>query len=95
LCVTFKKALHAGSRVVNAVNGVSLELGEGESVGLVGESGSGKTAVSRMIVGLESVTGGEISIAGLQASKWHALLRRDRRLLRSTVQIVFQDPTRA
>jgi peptide/nickel transport system ATP-binding protein len=87
-----KKVFHAGSRVVNAVDGVSLEVGEGESVGLVGESGSGKTTVSRLLVGLETATAGEVSIAGLQASNWDALPRRDRRRLRSTVQIVFQDP---
>jgi peptide/nickel transport system ATP-binding protein len=87
-----RKVFRNGSRMVAAVDGVSLEVGEGESVGLVGESGSGKTTISRMLVGLEKATEGQISIAGLQVGDWHALSRRDQRRLRGVVQIVFQDP---
>jgi peptide/nickel transport system ATP-binding protein len=87
-----RKIFQTGKRTVTAVDGVSLEVGEGESVGLVGESGSGKTTISRMLVGLENATGGEISVAGIPAHSWHDLSRRERRQLRSTVQIVFQDP---
>jgi peptide/nickel transport system ATP-binding protein len=87
-----RKLFHTGSRTVTAVDGASLEVGEGESVGLVGESGSGKTTISRMLVGLEAASGGEITIDGIAADNWQSLSRRDRRRLRSTVQIVFQDP---
>jgi peptide/nickel transport system ATP-binding protein len=87
-----RKVFQTGTRTVTAVDGVSLEVGEAESVGLVGESGSGKTTVSRMLVGLETPTSGEITIGGIEAADWHSLPRRDRRRLRGTVQIVFQDP---
>jgi oligopeptide/dipeptide ABC transporter ATP-binding protein len=87
-----RKVFHTGSRAVTALDGVSLEVREGESVGLVGESGSGKTTISRLLVGLETASGGEITIAGIEATTWRDLTRRDRRQLRGTVQIVFQDP---
>jgi peptide/nickel transport system ATP-binding protein len=87
-----RKVFHTGTRSVSAVDGASLEVGDGESVGLVGESGSGKSTLARMLVGLESASGGEITIAGVPAHNWHDLSRSARRQLRSTVQIVFQDP---
>ena len=67
-------------------------MGANESVGLVGESGSGKTTLARMLVGLEHPTSGEITIDRIRASNWAALSGTERRKLRSTVQIVFQDP---
>jgi peptide/nickel transport system ATP-binding protein len=87
-----RKIFQTGTRTVTAVDGVSLEVGEGESVGLVGESGSGKTTIARMFVGLENATDGQISISGIPAHNWRNLSRAERRQLRSTVQIVFQDP---
>ena len=86
------KVFHQGSRTVSAVNGVSIEVGAGESVGIVGESGSGKTTLARMLAGLEHVTSGQITIDGIAAGDWSRLSGRDRRRLRGTVQIVFQDP---
>ncbi len=77
---------------VHALRGVSLEIGRGESVGLVGESGSGKTTLGRCLVGLETPTSGSIEIDGLDASDYARLKPDDRRQLRRTVQIVFQDP---
>jgi peptide/nickel transport system ATP-binding protein len=77
---------------VTALAGVSIEVGAGESVGLVGESGSGKTTLARMLAGLEHPTSGEITIDGIAASDWSRLGGKDRRRLRGTVQIVFQDP---
>jgi peptide/nickel transport system ATP-binding protein len=75
-----------------ALSGVSLEVGLEESVGLVGESGSGKTTLARCLVGLEAATGGEIAIDGIRATDYGGLRRADRRQLRGTVQMIFQDP---
>jgi peptide/nickel transport system ATP-binding protein len=79
-------------RVVTAVNRVSIEVGENESVGLVGESGSGKTTLARVLVGLEQLTEGRLVIGGVSVTDWSKLSRADARRVRSTVQVVFQDP---
>ncbi len=74
---------------VHAVDGVSLTVGEKETVGIVGESGCGKTTFGRSIMRLVEPTSGSVKFRGeeiLTASK-------DRmRELRSELQIVFQDP---
>jgi peptide/nickel transport system ATP-binding protein/oligopeptide transport system ATP-binding protein len=74
---------------IAAVDGVSFAVRKGEVLGIVGESGSGKTTVGRMIIGLETASGGEVSLNGrdiLGANK-HSL-----RELRLKVRMVFQDP---
>ena len=81
-----------GSELVAALAGVSLEVGENESVGLVGESGSGKTTLARCLVGLESPTGGRITIDGIPGSDYSSLRESDRTRLRRTIQMIFQDP---
>jgi peptide/nickel transport system ATP-binding protein len=86
------KIFRNGTRTVAALDGVSIDVGAGESVGLVGESGSGKTTLARLLVGLDQATSGQITIDGIAASDWTTLSGRDRRKLRSTLQIVFQDP---
>lgn len=88
----FETAGKDTKRAVTAVSGVSLEIGANETVGLVGESGSGKTTIARCLVGLETSTSGEITIDGVAASDYDALTGSDRKHLRETVQIVFQDP---
>jgi peptide/nickel transport system ATP-binding protein len=75
-----------------ALRGVSLELWEGESVGLVGESGSGKTTLARCLVGLERPSSGQILVGTMNASERDRLSTADRRRLLSTVQMIFQDP---
>jgi peptide/nickel transport system ATP-binding protein len=84
----------AGQRggVVRALDGVSITVGVNESVGIVGESGSGKTTLGRCLVGLEDPTSGTIDIDGIDATHYSKLTRAERARLRSTVQIVFQDP---
>lgn len=81
-----------GHQRVVALDGVSLQIGEDESVGLVGESGSGKTTIGRALVGLETATSGTIHLAGVDASVYSRASRQDVRTLRSTAQMVFQDP---
>jgi len=73
---------------VRAVDGVSLAVREGETVGLVGESGSGKTTMALAALRLEHATG-RIEFDGDDIAK---LDRRSLRRLRSCMQIVFQDP---
>ena len=79
-------------RIVQALKGVSIEVGPGESVGLVGESGSGKTTLGRTLVGLETPTRGRIESGGLDASDLAAMSGSDRAATRRTIQMVFQDP---
>jgi peptide/nickel transport system ATP-binding protein len=79
-------------RQVRALDGVSLAIAPGECVGLVGESGSGKTTLGRCLVGLETPSSGRITIDGVDASDYAALSNDDRRRLRHTIQMIFQDP---
>lgn len=74
-----------------ALSDVSMEIGEHESVGLVGESGSGKTTLGRCLVGLETPTGGAITVAGVRAENYARIGAGRRRILRRTIQMVFQD----
>lgn len=75
-------------REVHAVRGVNIQVAPGEIIALVGQSGSGKTTVSRMILGLEEPTSGEIWLDG---GRWDGLTERERRPLRSKFQYVPQD----
>jgi oligopeptide transport system ATP-binding protein len=75
--------------VVKAVDGVSIAIPRGRTVGLVGESGSGKSTVARLALRLLDPTAGRISFDGVDLL---AASRRDVRALRRRMQIVFQDP---
>ena len=86
------KTFSAEGRDVHALSGVSMAFNREESVGLVGESGSGKTTLGRCLVGLETPTSGTIEIDGIDASDYQKVGANDRRHLRSTIQVVFQDP---
>ncbi len=72
-----------------AVDGISFEINEGETLALVGESGCGKTTTGRAILRLCSMTKGQISYENLMI---HSLPDQEYRRFRRKIQIIFQDP---
>ena len=74
---------------VKAVDGVSFEIDEGETLGLVGESGSGKSTTGYCVLQLLKPTSGSIEFLGKELTE---LGREDLRRMRREMQIVFQDP---
>ncbi len=78
-----------GGRVTHALDGVSIELRRGETLGLVGESGSGKSTLARAITRLMTVDSGEILLSGRDIAR---MTRLQLRPYRKRVQMVFQDP---
>jgi len=74
---------------LRAIDGVSLQVFEGEVLGIIGESGSGKSTLGRAIVALQTVTAGRILCDGVDLAKLRGRQLRERR---RAYQIVFQDP---
>jgi oligopeptide/dipeptide ABC transporter ATP-binding protein len=71
---------------VRSVDGVSLRIARGESLGLVGESGCGKSTLARCVLGLDPLSAGEVRFDGRELSAW------PERELRRRIQMIFQDP---
>ncbi|UWQ45856.1 MULTISPECIES: ABC transporter ATP-binding protein [Leisingera] len=83
------RALFKKPATFKALNGVSLDIQQGEVVGLIGESGSGKTTLGKAIVGLTETSTGSIHVKGQHTDPARA---SGRRALAQLVQMVFQDP---
>lgn len=90
LAVHFGRAGRWGrGRVVKAVDGVSLELKRGQTLGLVGESGCGKSTLIRSLFGLTPIERGSVSVFGNDVTR---IGRAERKSLGAQMQMVFQDP---
>src|SRR5262245_61678026 len=83
--ILFKKKIGA----VKAVDGVSLELHRGETLGVVGESGCGKSTLAKLLMRLETPTSGRAYYEGKDI---FTLSGGDLRRLRRNIQMVMQDP---
>lgn len=85
--VSFKRGIQ--ERVV--IEGLNLDVYEGEILGLVGESGSGKTTIGRTIVRVVPIAGGEIKYRGKRISG--KIPHKEERELKTKIQMIFQDPS--
>jgi ABC-type glutathione transport system ATPase component len=84
------KTFRRSGATVQAVRGVSLDIGEGETVALVGESGSGKSTLGRIALGLMAPDEGRVLLDGKGLSEMSA---GDLRRERTAIQPIFQDAT--
>jgi oligopeptide/dipeptide ABC transporter ATP-binding protein len=85
-----RKSLFGRQRTyVHALDGLSFDVHEGETLGIVGESGSGKSTLGRSIIRLETPTGGTIRFQGQDITK---VKGGSRKALGERIQMIFQDP---
>src|ERR1700691_5654020 len=85
-----RKGLFGGAKPgVKVLDGVSVRIGRGETVGIVGESGSGKTTLGRALLRLVDVAAGEIQFDGVDVTRMPEAAMRP---LRRRMQLIFQDP---
>ncbi|MEY3148870.1 MAG: hypothetical protein RL029_144 [Actinomycetota bacterium] len=87
--VTKRYRIRAHKSVVNALNGITLSVEKGRTLGIVGESGCGKSTLARLIVGLEPPTEGSLLWSGSPLGQGVKNTIRSRH---SKTQLVFQDP---
>jgi oligopeptide transport system ATP-binding protein len=76
-------------KVVKALDGVDLTLGEGSTLGVIGESGCGKSTLARVLSGLEKPSEGTVLFQGQDINGLHG---EDHRRMRRNIQLIFQDP---
>lgn len=81
--------LPGSKKLLRAVKNLSLDLMEGEIFGIAGESGSGKTTVANLLMGLMELSSGKITFLNKEINSF---LKKDRKLFRKNIQMVFQDP---
>ena len=84
-----RKSFLGSQKIIRAVDGVSLEVRKGETLGIVGESGCGKSTLANLIIRLEEATAGKIELDGLDIAH---IPDSKLRAIRSRIQIIFQDP---
>ncbi|MEC8643773.1 MAG: ABC transporter ATP-binding protein [Pseudomonadota bacterium] len=89
LNVFFKPRSAAQSKIIRAVNDISLKIFPGEILGIVGESGSGKSTLGRSILRLLPIESGEIKFSGINLTH---LRQKELREFRKNMQMIFQDP---
>ena len=77
---------------VHAINGLSLDLMPGETIGIVGESGCGKSTTANVMIGLQQPTSGHVYFKGVDVTKRTA---KQRKTIGRVISVVFQDPATA
>ncbi len=84
-----KKYYKVKDGLLHAVDGVSISIEKGQTLGVVGESGCGKSTFGRVVLGLEKPTGGDVLFDGKSITHCS---RSEMKQLRPNMQIIFQDP---
>ncbi len=83
------RGLFGASHAISAVDGVSLDIGQGETLGLVGESGCGKSTLGKAVLRVIEPSSGEVHFKGEDMARLPASSMRERR---RSLQMIFQDP---